>query len=156
MRYVCKNCETIHYSNPNIITGCLPVWEDKVLLCKRAIAPRIGYWNIPGGFLENGEKVEEGAMREVWEEAEAKVKILGVHTIYSLPSVNQIYIHFLSELIRPEFGPGPESLEVELFSESEVPWEEIAFSSSMFALKRYFEDQKKGIRQVHLGAFELK
>ena len=96
-RFVCGNCETIHYSNPNIVAGCLPIWEGKVLLAKRAIEPRIGYWNVPSGYMENGETVEEGAAREVWEEAAAKVEITGMHTLYDIPHINQVYIHFLGK-----------------------------------------------------------
>ena len=152
-RYVCEHCETIHYQNPNIITGALPVWEDKVLLCKRGIQPRKGFWNVPGGYLENGESVEDGAVREVWEEAQTKVLITGLHTVYSIPKINQIYMHFLADLQTLNFQATEESLEVLLFSETEIPWKEIAFASSKFTLKRFFEDRKKGIRQVHLGKF---
>jgi len=154
-RFVCDKCNTIHYQNPNIVTGALPVWEDKVLLCKRGIAPRIGYWNVPGGYMENGETVEEGAIREVWEEAQTKIVITGLHMVYSIPRINQVYMHFLAELQALDFKTTPESLEVQLFSEAEIPWNDIAFPSSRFTLKRYFEDQKKGIRQVHLGRFDF-
>ncbi len=153
MRHVCHNCDTIHYSNPRIIAGCLPIWEDKVLLCKRAIEPRLGYWNVPSGFMENGESVEEGAAREVLEEAEAKVKIIGVHALFSIPRINQVYVHFLGEMIDGKFGVGAESLESQLFSEDKIPWKDIAFHSSIFTLKRFFEDRKKGIREVHIGGF---
>lgn len=152
-RFVCSNCHTIHYSNPNIVAGCLPIWQDQVLLCRRAIAPREGFWNVPSGYLENGETVEEGAMREVWEEAEARVEIIGVHTIYSLPHINQIYIHFLAELKDGAFGIGPESSECRLFKEEEIPWDEIAFTSSVFSLQRFYSDQKNGAQDTHLGAY---
>lgn len=153
MRYVCNSCNTIHYQNPNIVTGCLPIWEDRVLLCRRAIGPREGYWNVPGGYLENGETVEEGAIREVWEEAEVKVKIIELHTLYSIPQINQIYMHFLGEMSSPDFGAGVESLESELFLEKDIPWDEIAFTSSVFSLKSFFEDRKKGIRQLHRSVY---
>jgi ADP-ribose pyrophosphatase YjhB (NUDIX family) len=153
-RYICHNCDTIHYSNPNVVAGCLCVWEDKVLLCRRAIEPRLGYWNVPSGYLENGETVEEGAAREVWEEAEARVEITGIHSIYSLPHINQIYIHFLADLIDGQFGVGEESSETMLFTEQDIPWKEIAFSSSVFSLKKYFADRKAGIQQPHLGKFD--
>lgn len=154
-RYICGNCDRIHYSNPKIVAGCLPVWEDKVLLAKRSIEPRLGYWNVPSGYMENGETVEEGALREVREEAKAKLKLTGIHTIYSIPHINQVYMHFLGSLEGPEaFGVGEESLEVRLFSEEEVPWEEIAFTSSVFSLKKYFADRKRGIHQLHLGRLD--
>jgi ADP-ribose pyrophosphatase YjhB (NUDIX family) len=154
-RHICQNCDTIHYSNPNIVAGCLPIWEDKVLLCRRSIQPRRGYWNIPAGYLENGETVEEGALREVWEEAEASVTIIGVHTIFSIPHINQIYIHFLGELQNLDYGVGEESLEVELFAEEEIPWDDMAFKSSEFALQRYFHDRKNGgLQQAHIGSMD--
>ena len=153
LRYICRNCDTIHYSNPNIVVGCLCSWENKVLLCKRAIEPRIGYWNVPSGYLENGETVEEGAIRELWEEAEARVEITGVHTIYSLPQLNQVYIHFLGELIDGQYGVGEESSDSQLFGEDEIPWDDIAFTSSDFSLKKYFSDRKEGQQQAHLGKY---
>lgn len=154
-RFVCGNCNTIHYSNPNIVAGCLPVWDNKVLLCRRAIEPRLGYWNIPSGFLENGESVEEGAIREVWEEALAKVEVQHILSIYSLPHINQVYIHLLGDLVSGQFGVGEESLESQLFAEEDIPWEEMAFTSSVFSLKRYFKDRRAGNTQSHLGVFRL-
>ncbi|MCB9040816.1 MAG: NUDIX hydrolase [Lewinellaceae bacterium] len=153
-RHICSNCGAIHYSNPKIVTGCLPVWENKVLLARRAIEPRKGYWNVPSGYMENGETVEQGAEREVWEETLAKVKGLHLHTVFSIPHINQVYIHFLAELGSPEFGVGEESLDVRLFAEEEIPWKEIAFASSVFTLEHYFEDRRKGRRAVHTGVME--
>ncbi|MEN0004771.1 MAG: NUDIX hydrolase [Bacteroidota bacterium] len=153
-RFVCHNCNTIHYSNPKIVTGCLPIWQDKVLLAKRAIEPRLGYWNVPSGYMENGESVEEGAQREVWEETEARVTDLSIHAIFSIPHINQVYIHFLGQLEQPKYGVGEESLEVELFAEADIPWSDIAFASSIFTLKRYFKDRRKGQHQVHLGQMD--
>jgi ADP-ribose pyrophosphatase YjhB (NUDIX family) len=155
-RFVCDNCSTIHYQNPNIVTGALPIWEDKVLLCKRGIEPRKGFWNVPGGYLENGESVEEGAIREVWEEAMTKITILNLHMVYSIPRINQVYMHFLAQLNALDFQTTPESTEVQLFSESEIPWKDIAFPSSKFTLKHFFEDRRKGVREVHLGRFDFK
>jgi ADP-ribose pyrophosphatase YjhB (NUDIX family) len=151
-RIVCERCGTIHYHNPKIIAGCLPLWEDKVLLCRRAIEPRQGLWNIPAGFMEVGETVEQGAMREVWEEAEAEVKLLGVHTIFTFTKFHHVYIQFLGELVDGRFGVGEESLETRLFTEAEIPWDAIAFESSVFALHRFFEDRKNGGRKVHVGS----
>ena len=122
LRHVCGNCNTIHYQNPKIVAGCLPIWKGEVLLCKRAIEPRLGYWNVPSGYMENGETVEDAARREVWEEAHARVEILGLHSIYSIPHINQVYIHFLGELVQGEYGVGEESSEVRLFTEKEIPW----------------------------------
>ncbi|RMF29242.1 MAG: NUDIX hydrolase [Bacteroidetes bacterium] len=151
-RTVCRACGTIHYVNPRIVTGCLAVWEGKVLLCRRAIEPRKGLWNVPSGFLENGETVEEGALRELWEEARARAAIQRVLAIYSIPHVNHIYIHFLGELEEGRFGVGAESLESALFAEEEIPWDEIAFHSSVFTLRKYFEDRSNGRHRTHVGA----
>lgn len=140
-----------------MIVGTLTTFEDKVLLCKRAIEPRYGLWNLPAGFLENGEAAEAGALRETWEEAFAKPKLLRLHCVYSLPHVNQIYLHFLAELIKPEFSSGPESLEVELLTEEEIPWGEIAFTSTEFALKKYFEYRnQRDFHGVHIGMLDRK
>ncbi len=151
-RIVCDNCNRIHYSNPKIVTGCLPVWGDQVLLCKRAIEPCKGLWNIPAGYLENHETVEAGAKREVWEEALAKVEIKDVLTLYSIPHYNQVYVLFWGQLINKEFGIGVESLESELFYETEIPWQQIAFTSSTHALQCYFSDKKKMHHHTHIGS----
>ncbi len=143
-RHVCPECDTIHYHNPNIIAGCLPIHEDKVLLCKRAIEPRYGLWTLPAGFMENGESVEEGALRESWEEARATIKLHGLYTLFSLPQINQVYMLFKGELADLEFGAGPESLEVELFAEENIPWDDIAFPVMKKTLQYYFEDRKTG------------
>jgi len=157
LRHVCTNCGTIHYSNPKIVTGCLPIWEDRVLLAKRSIEPRLGFWNVPSGYMENGETVEEGARREVREEVIAEVNITGLHAIFSIPHINQVYMHFLGELLGPEaFGSGEESLEVRLFKESEIPWQEIAFTSSIYTLENYFADRRLGRTQLHIGQMEYK
>jgi len=155
-RYYCKKCDTIHYTNPKLIVGVLPYWEDRVLLCRRAIEPRKGYWNIPAGFLENNELAEDGAKRECWEEAEAKVDIEGVLAVYSLPQANQVYIHFHGHLLDGAYGVGVESTETQLFREEDIPWDEIAFASSSFALKKYFKDRREGKIHAHIGSFRWK
>ena len=154
-RHVCGNCGTIHYSNPKIVTGCLPIWEDKVLLAKRSIEPRRGYWNVPGGYMENGETVEEGAGREVLEETLAKVSIQRLHAVFSIPHINQVYMHFLGLLPGPDaFGVGEESLEARLFTVSEIPWQDIAFTSSVYSLKHYFADRQRGVQELHVGQMD--
>jgi len=155
-RFHCKSCNTIHYQNPKVVAGCLPIWKDKVLLCKRGIEPRKGFWNVPGGYLENGESVEEGAIREVWEEALAKVEITSLHLLMSIPQINQVYMHFLANMESEDFGVGEESLETQLFSEDEIPWKEIAFSSSYKTLKLYFEARKKGEFKLNTLTFRKK
>lgn len=141
-RFVCEHCEIIHYTNPKIVTGALCVWEDKVLLCRRAIEPRRGFWNLPAGYLEDFEKAEDGAIRETWEEAGAEIEIDKVFTVYNLPQANQVYIHFLARLKDGIVRNGEESIESALFTEDEIPWKELAFTSSAFALRKFFEDRK--------------
>ncbi len=143
-RHICNQCDTIHYHNPKIVAGCLPTYEDKVLLCRRAIEPRHGFWTLPAGFMENGESTEEGALRECWEEARAELNLHGLYTMYSLPQINQVYLLFKGELKNLEFSPGPESLEVDLFSEAQIPWDEIAFPVIKKTLRHYFNDISKG------------
>lgn len=153
-RFVCDNCGTIHYQNPRVIVGCLCTWEDKVLLCRRTIEPRSGFWNIPAGFMENGETLEAGALREAYEEAGIDGRMVGLHSVFTIPIVNQVHIHFLTEMKSPYFHLTPESSEIILFKENEIPWDDIAFASSAFSLHRYFDDLQKGIRQTHLGHFD--
>ncbi|OWY21932.1 NUDIX hydrolase [Sphingobacteriales bacterium UPWRP_1] len=152
-RFVCTACATIHYQNPKMVTGCLVYWQDKVLLCKRAIEPCKGLWNIPAGYLENGETAEMGAVREVWEESSATVTVQGLHCLYSIPRINQVYLIFLATLAAPQFSSTTESSEVALFSENEINWNEIAFTSSIFALQHFFSDLRSGKSQVHIGSF---
>jgi ADP-ribose pyrophosphatase YjhB (NUDIX family) len=150
-RFVCGHCETVHYQNPRVITGCLPVFEDRVLLCRRAIAPRIGLWTLPAGFLENGETTTEGARRETWEEARANVQIEGLYTLFNLPHISQIYMFFRARLAAPEFGAGPESQAVALFDEASIPWSELAFPVVRQTLEHYFTDRRTNHFPVHVG-----
>lgn len=148
-RYICEYCETIHYQNPNIITGCIPVWKDKILLCKRAIDPRYGLWTLPAGFMENAETMEQAAMRESLEEANARVEIDGIYTLFSLPHVNQVYVLYRSRLLDLNYKAGIESLEVDLFTEEEIPWNDLAFRTITQTLELFFEDRKNGHFNVH-------
>lgn len=147
-RFVCDQCDTVHYSNPRIVAGCLPVWEERVLLCRRAIDPRAGRWTLPAGFLENGETVIAGAARETMEEANASVVNLDLYTVFSLPHISQIYLFFRAELKDGRFSAGFESTEVRLFEETEVPWEELAFPVIQQTLEHYFADRVTGIYPV--------
>ena len=122
-RFVCAACGTIHYQNPTIVVGCLPEWNGQVLLCRRAIEPRHGRWTLPAGFLENAETIGAGAVRETLEEANARVEIGELYTVISLPAINQVYMMFRARLADLDFGPGPESIEVRLFDEQQVPSE---------------------------------
>jgi len=143
-RFVCAVCGTIHYQNPKVVVGCLPEWEDRVLLCRRAIEPRHGLWTLPAGFLENGETIFAGALRETLEEARARVAIGDLYTMISLPQISQVYVIFRARLVDLDFGPGPESLDVRLFAEHEIPWEEMAFRTIGRTLRNYFLDRKLG------------
>lgn len=154
-RYVCPKCKTIHYVNPKIIVGSIPIWEDKILLCKRAIEPRYGKWTLPCGYMENGETVEQGAMRETEEEANARIQVIGIQSIYSVPHINQVYMVFHSQLLDLEFSAGEESLEVGLFREEDIPWNELAFSAVHFSLKHFFQDRKQGkLENTRIGCFQ--
>ncbi len=153
-RYVCAACATIHYQNPKVVVGCLPVWEDRVLLCKRAIEPRLGLWTLPAGFLENGETLTAGALRETLEEANARVEIVDLYTTISLPNISQIYVMFRARLLDLEFGPGSESLDVQLFQERDIPWDDLAFRTISRTLRNYFLDRKRGRFPVHVSSLE--
>ncbi len=142
LRAYCHGCNTVHYSNPRVIVGCLPVHEGKVLLCRRAIEPRLGLWTLPAGYMENGETTMQGAARETWEEARARVHKQQLYRVFDLPHIDQIYMFYLCSLEEERFSPGPESLEVALFSEAEIPWGEMAFPVICDALREYFDDSK--------------
>lgn len=150
-RYVCISCQTVHYQNPRVVAGCLPEHEKKILLCKRAIEPRSGYWTLPAGFMELDETSTEAALRETLEEANARVELLDLYTVFNLPHVNQVYMMYRSRLLDLDFSPGTESLEVGLFSEEEVPWNELAFTTIRQTLKFYYQDHKSGVFPVHTG-----
>jgi len=144
-RHVCRSCGEIQYQNPKVVTGCVPYWGDRILLCKRAIEPRLGYWTVPAGFMENMETVQQGAARETLEEACAPVVNLRLFGIYNIPRISQVYIMFLAELEKEDgFGVGSESLEVDLFKESEIPWQDMAFRVVETTLRRYLEQRNTG------------
>ena len=153
-RYVCAQCGTIHYQNPKVVVGCLPEWQGQVLLCKRAIEPRLGLWTLPAGFLENGETLAAGALRETLEEADARVVIDDLYAVISLPHISQIYVIFRSTLADLEFGPGPESLEVALFREEDIPWDQLAFRTISRSLRNYFLDRKLGRFPVRVSTID--
>jgi len=154
LRHVCTQCHTIHYQNPKIVTGVLPVYTNQVLLARRAIEPRKGLWNVPAGYMENGETIEAGAERELWEEALAKVENIRPHLIYSIAPIHQVYVLFLGELTSLDFASGVESMEVKLFSEQEIPWDEMAFTSSTVCIKRHFENRKNNSTQIYLEQYQ--
>jgi ADP-ribose pyrophosphatase YjhB (NUDIX family) len=144
-RHVCTVCGTIHYENPKIIAGAIPEWTDgRILLCRRAIEPRSGFWTLPAGFMENGETTSQAAARETLEEANARVEVLGLYAMYNLPYINQVQLLFRARLLDLDFSPGVESLEVALFGENEIPWDTLAFRPIRFTLERFFSDRKSG------------
>ena len=149
-RLVCNSCNYIHYENPKVICGALVTWQDKVLLCKRAIEPRYGLWTLPAGFMELYETMEQGAARETLEEAEAVVNIEQLYCMFNIPRIGQIYVLFKGDLQDGKFGAGDESLECGLFTEEDIPWEDLAFPSVERTLRHYFQDRKQGAFTMHL------
>jgi len=149
LRAVCTSCEHIHYENPKNVVGCLLEWHGKVLLCKRSIEPRLGYWTLPAGFMENQETTREGAAREAREEACAECEDLRLFGIYNLPRISQVYLMFFGRLKNGLAEAGEETLEVKLFSQSEIPWDELAFPVVTETLSRYFERRQDRSRAVH-------
>lgn len=136
-RLICSNCDFIHYENPRIIVGSVVTHEGKYLMCKRAIEPRLGYWTLPAGFMELGETAAEGAAREAWEEARAKIAIDGLLAVYDVPHVGQVQLMYRATLAEPGFEAGPESLDVKLYDWDSIPWEELAFSTVRWALEAH-------------------
>ena len=146
-RFVCSNCHTIHYQNPKMVIGSIPVWEDdgqfKILLCKRAIEPRYGYWTLPAGFMENAETTAEAAIRETIEEAGANIELGPLFSLLNVAHVHQVHLFYLARLIDLDFAPGIESLEVALFSEAEIPWADLAFPTIRTTLELFLADRVK-------------
>jgi ADP-ribose pyrophosphatase YjhB (NUDIX family) len=152
-RWICDRCDTVHYQNPKVVVGCVPEKDGKILLCKRAIEPRSGYWTVPAGFMEIGETIAEGAARETLEEACAEVTIGHLFASVDVPQAGQLHLFFTASL-ESGFSAGEESLDVALFSKDEIPWDEIAFRSGKYALKKYLEDagQNNGVH-IHEVVF---
>jgi ADP-ribose pyrophosphatase YjhB (NUDIX family) len=148
-RFVCTGCGMVHYKNPLLVLGCVPEWLSRIRLCRRAIEPRRGFWTVPAGFMENNETMEAAAARECYEEALAKVEIGSLLAVVNVTHAGQVHVMFRARLAAPEFAPGPESLEVGLYEESQVPWSDLAFPSGEFTLRRYFADRAKGREDYH-------
>ena len=148
-RAVCTVCANVHYENPLNVVGTLPVWGDQVLLCRRNIEPRYGFWTLPAGFMEMGETAAEGALRETVEEAGARVEMQGLYTVLNVVRVGQLHLFYRARLLDTDFAPGPESIEAKLFAEVDVPWDELAFRTVRETLLRYFDDRKRGQFDVH-------
>lgn len=151
-RAVCEACGTIHYENPLNVVGTIPLYGDKVLLCLRNIEPRKGKWTLPAGFMELGETMAEGAARETDEEAGAHIEMGAFFSAISIPRVGQVHFFYLARLRSARFDPGSESLEARLFSEAEIPWDEIAFLTVRDTLKAFLADRARGRFGVHESA----
>jgi ADP-ribose pyrophosphatase YjhB (NUDIX family) len=149
LRDCCDQCGAIHYVNPRPVVGTIPVWNDRVLLCKRAIEPRLGFWTLPAGFMEVGETAGEGARRETLEEACANIELGPLFTMIDVPRVEQLHIFYLARLNDLEFAAGAETLEVRLFSEEAIPWDQIAFRTVSMTLRLFFEDRARGRFGTH-------
>jgi ADP-ribose pyrophosphatase YjhB (NUDIX family) len=150
-RYVCDACDAVHYLNPKIVAGCVATWGEEVLLCRRAIEPRLGLWTLPAGFMESKETTAEAAARETFEEACAQVTELALYGVFNLPHIDQVYIMFRGALRSREIGAGAESLEAALFAEERVPWEALAFPVVRETLRLFFQDRRTGEFRVHTG-----
>jgi ADP-ribose pyrophosphatase YjhB (NUDIX family) len=148
-RHVCATCGAIHYSNPKIVVGALAEWEGRILMCRRAIEPRQGYWTLPAGFMEDHETTAQGAIRETLEEARARVELGPIFSLINVPHISQVHIVYRARLLDLDFGPGEESLEVVLMDETQIPWDEIAFRTIALTLRRYFEDRRRGSFGFH-------
>ena len=150
-RAVCPACGTVHYENPLNVVGTVPVWEDQVLLCKRAIEPRYGLWTLPAGFLELGETTAEGAIRETIEEAGATIELGALFSVLDVVRVGQVHLFYLAKLTSTDLDPGIETLEARLFREDEIPWDQIAFRTVRETLQFFFADRRRAHFDVHVA-----
>ena len=149
LRHVCPQCGEIHYLNPKLVIGCIAEWEDRILLCRRAIEPRYGLWTLPAGFMENGESTIQAALRETFEEACARVSIEQLFALVNIPHISQVHLFYRGRMLDIDFGAGEESLETMLFAESQIPWDALAFNSVALCLKAYFADRRAGSFKFH-------
>lgn len=149
-RHVCDVCGAVHYRNPRLVVGTLPVWEDRILLCRRGIEPRHGCWTLPAGFMENQETVAEAALRETREEACARIDLDAMYTMISVPHISQVHLIFRARLLDLDFAAGDETLEVALFGEADIPWDNIAFRTVAMTLRHYFADRRSGAYGPHV------
>ncbi|MFP4207392.1 MAG: NUDIX domain-containing protein [Wenzhouxiangella sp.] len=144
-RLVCQRCGFVDYENPKIVVGAVATWEDRILLCRRAIEPRDGYWTLPAGYLEQNESPEAGALREAWEEARARLEIDQLLATYAITRISQVQLIYRARLVSPEVSAGPESREVGLFTWDEIPWDELAFPSVHWALGHFRETRAERV-----------
>lgn len=148
-RHVCPRCETIHYLNPKLVVGCIAEWQGDILLCRRAIEPRYGMWTLPAGFMENGESTTQAALRETFEEACARITIDELFSLVNIPHISQVHLFYRGQLLDTDFAAGTESLETTLFSEADIPWDNLAFRSVALCLRSYFADRRSGHFRFH-------
>ncbi len=153
-RFVCTSCGRIHYDNPRVIVGCVPLVGERVLLCKRGIEPRLGRWTLPAGFMENGETTAQGAARETWEEARARVEGQQLYRLFDIPRINQVYMFYRARVVDGKYGVGAESSEVALFAEREIPWGEIAFRVVCHTLRDFFSDRENTHFPVRVSSLD--
>lgn len=151
-RHICPACGSIHYQNPKVVVGALAEWDGRILLCRRAIEPRQGFWTLPAGFMENRETTAEAAARETLEEACARIQVGALYTLFDIPHISQVHLVYRAQLLDLDFRPGEESLDVALFDEADIPWREIAFRSIERTLRLYFDDRRRGHWPLHTGS----
>ncbi len=150
-RHVCDSCGTVHYQNPKLVIGAIPEWENRILLCRRAIEPRYGMWTLPAGFMENDETTSQAAVRETLEEARVRIEVGDLFTLINVPHINQVHLVYRARLLDLDFSAGEETLDVALFDERDIPWNEIAFRSIGMTLRHYFADRRSGRYSFHVG-----
>ena len=155
VRAVCDACNTIHYENPKIIVGSVTTYKNQILLCRRAIEPKLGLWTLPAGYMELNESTSEGAMRETFEESGANITLKRLFAIHDLPFLNQVHIFFLAEMNSPKLDPGSETLEARLFTVDEIPWSELAFRTVGRTLEFFIEKDRYNKNHVHTSLFTL-
>jgi ADP-ribose pyrophosphatase YjhB (NUDIX family) len=150
-RAVCDACGHIQYENPKIVVGSLPVHGERILICRRAIEPRYGLWTLPAGFMENGETAAQGAAREALEEANARIEVGELYTLFSVPHISQVHMMFRSRLLHEDVSPGVESLEVKLVTADQIPWDTLAFTVVRRTLEAYLADRERGVFTPRFG-----
>ena len=155
VRAVCEACGAVHYQNPRNVVGVLATWEDKILLCRRAIQPRRNKWTLPAGFMELGETTAQGAMRETQEEAGARIELGALYTIIDVPHVDQVHFFYLGRALSDELFPGPESTEAGFYHPQDIPWNDLAFRTVATTLQHYVEDARVGIFPVRHYAIPM-
>ena len=153
-RYLCEACGAVHYQNPRLVVGCVPEHAGRILMCRRAIEPRRGYWTVPAGFLENGETLQEGAARESREEAQVEVEIGSLLSIVHVLDAHQVHVFFRAHMRADAHGAGPESLETALVAAEDIPWADLAFPSTEFSLRRYLEDRAEQRETHHFATLQ--